>query len=178
MTAAVWVALVAAGVALVQATFSIVQKWKELRWKQAELARELINNWFDWEGSKIALSMVDEGEGDYTLAGYGTYHVNPEIDIPQALGLTQDGPKTRPISNTPKDRLIRKCFDVLFFNFARVEQSIDIGVAKREDVIVPAEYYVAQLAVYKRVIVPYVEFSGFTNGLKFVRYFPSWHASI
>jgi hypothetical protein len=174
LTAAVWVALAAATVALIQAFFSIRQKQRELRWKQAELARELIDNLFEWPASRNALAIVDEGESDYELKGYGRHHVTPSVDIPKALAVSGG----RIVSTDPKDRFIQKCFDVLFFNISRIEHSIDIGVVDRSDVLVPARYYVLQLVPYKNVLEAYIATTGFSSAEKFLRYFTEWTPSL
>jgi len=167
-------ALFAAIVALVQGGFALVQRFREIRWKQAELARQLVDQWFSWEASNNALTMVDEGEGDYSLDRYGTHHVDPVNDIPKALELTTSTEGATTVSNTPKDRFIRKCFDVLLYNFERVEYSIDINVIRRDDVLAPTEYYVGQLAPYKKFLLPYITFTRFSRALKFLTYFKKW----
>ena len=81
--AAVGAALVAALAAVAKGFWALWQQRKELRWKQAELARELVDKWFSWTGSSNALRMVDEGAGEYSIDGYGTHNVVPGADIPR-----------------------------------------------------------------------------------------------
>ncbi|HEU4648848.1 MAG TPA: hypothetical protein VFS33_07275 [Gemmatimonadales bacterium] len=172
--AAVVAALVAALAAVVKGFWALGQQRRELRWKQAELARELVDKWFEWEASNNALRMVDEGLGSYTVDGYGTHQIDPQVDIPRALAVVGSRDDWQPASNTDADRMIRKCFDVLFYCLERVQHSVQIGVVKRDDVVVPAEYYVRQLARFYTPIAAYMDYVDFPRAKKFLCSFKAW----
>lgn len=172
--AAVVAALVAAIAALVKGFWALWQQRKELRWKQAELARALTDKWFSWQGSNVALRMVDEGAGSYTVDGYGTSEVYPASDIPRALAVVGSRENWQSVSNTDTDRLIRKSFDVLLYSFERVQHSVQIGVAQREDFAAPAEYYVKQLSRFYFPIATYLEYVGFARAKEFLESFKTW----
>lgn len=172
--AAVGGALIAALAALVKGFWALWQQKRELRWKQAELARELMDKWFSWEGSNNALQMIDEGPGDYTIKGYGTHRVDPSVDIPRALAVSGSGENWQSVSGSEVDKLVRKSFDVLLYSFERMEHSIRIGVVKRTDVAVPAEYYVKQLARFYLPVSVYMEHVGFQRAPQFLDRFSSW----
>jgi hypothetical protein len=175
--AAVGAALVAVLAALAKGIWALWQQRQELRWKQAELARELMDKWFSWAGSNNALRMVDEGAGEYSVEGYGTHQVDPSVDIPRALAVTGSRDNWQSVSNSELDRLVRKSFDVLLYCFERVEHSIQIGVVKRGDVAVPAEYYVKQLARFYAPIATYMEHVEFPRARQFLERFSGWNSA-
>src|SRR5262249_23226710 len=57
---AVFGGLLTAALAVVQAFLSLWQRRADFRWKQAELARQMIDEMYDFEPSHTALLMIDQ----------------------------------------------------------------------------------------------------------------------
>lgn len=171
--AATFAALFAAIAALVQGAWALRERRRELRWKQAELARVLMDEWFGREPSNTALVMIDEGNGRYGSKDLGAYDVNAG-DVRSALAITGSGDHAHATNSSDKDRFLRICFDALFFQFERAQHSIDIGVVRRKDMEVPTGYYVRRLATFASEVERYLEFSELLRARKFLRSFRGW----
>lgn len=173
-TVAVLAGFITAVLALLQWNTALNQKRDERRWKQAELARRLTDEWFDWKPSGIAMMLIDEGKGVYKLWDGPQYNVNGSEDIPNALRLVVDGDEITEESHEPKDVFVRRCFDNLFYYFERAGHSIKIGVAIGDDFDPHALYYVRRLALYRDVVEKYLLWLGYNNALAFLRRYDAW----
>jgi hypothetical protein len=159
-------ALIAAIVALVTAIANLIQRSRDTRWKQAELARKLFDEIFDFETSNNALIMIDEFSEAFQISGGEDISVS-FADIDAAL--------TVPIKDhSNKAKFIRRSFDALFYYLERMERSIQIKVVKFDDIGNPADYFVERLALHKRFITAYLDFTKYSGALAFLERFPSW----
>ena len=159
--------LAAAILALVQAIAALAQRAREMRWKQAELARKLLDDVYDFDPSHNALIMVDEFAESFQLDNGQEIEVS-FTDIDSALS-------TPVKDHSDKAKYIRRCFDALFYHVERIEQSIRIKLVKLEDVSRPAEYYVERLALHKRSIISYLAFTKYTGAKEFLERFCAWN---
>ncbi len=173
-TVVVLAGFITAVVALLQWNTALKQQRDERRWKQAELARRLTDEWFDWKPSGIAMMLIDEGKGVYKLGDGPQYDINGSEDIPNALRLVVVGNEITEESHEPKDVFVRRCFDNLFYYFERAGHSIKIGVALGEDFDPHALYYVRRLALYQDVVEKYLKWLGYENALAFLRRHNAW----
>ena len=82
--AAIISALVAASIGIAQFRRGVSQSVRELEWKQAEMARTLVNGMMDDEGWQ-AMTMLDWEEGrDYEIAPGTKVRILPR-DVPVAI---------------------------------------------------------------------------------------------
>ena len=161
--------LVAAIVALITAIAGLIQRARETRWKQAELARKLLDDIFDFQPAYNALIMIDEFKESFQMDGGQTTDVSFR-DIDQALMV--------PIQDhSEQARFIRRCFDALLYYLERIEQSIQIKIVIFADIKNPAEYYVERLALHKKSLSCYLTFTKYSGATAFLERFSSWNNS-
>jgi hypothetical protein len=142
------------------------QREEELRWKQAELARQLLDEIFDYGPSNNAWRMVD-GEESFKDELGNEYRINMD-DVRRALPTPWSNERCGP------DVYIRWCFDALFYYLERLEQSVQIKLVRPEDLSAPASYYIALMAGDKKLFEEYARFIRFDRAIAFMNRFPEW----
>jgi hypothetical protein len=150
---------------------------QELQWKQAELARELLDDIFDYKPSNDAWEMVD-GETDFKDMDGVRLHITIE-DVRRALTLTEESgililPNATDSETKQKEKYIRWCFDALFYYLERLEQSLRTEVVRFGDLRSSATYYVALMATDKKYFQDYCKFIGFEGAVAFMNRFLEW----
>lgn len=162
------------GVAGLVAAFKAIMEWrKNLRWRQAEMAKTCLDD--IWGGSAhAALKMLDWTGLLFKLPDGGS---TAQIDHEQrriALRIVE--------TVFPPDDpgpFIRDAFDALFDGFERLEHFIRIKLIRFEDVEPPFRYYVGKLASPEehQVIEAYLNEYGFELATSFLDRFTSWRAA-
>ena len=158
--------LITLGSAVVTVGFAVWQWRKDYRWKQAELARELLDEIFDYAPSNDALRMVD-GEEFYRDEEDHSFNINMNL-VRQAL------PKPWSDSKVGPDVYVRWCFDALFYYLERIEQSVQIKLVRIEDLAGSTSYYITLMARDKKIFTDYAELIGFHRAVAFLNRFPEW----
>jgi hypothetical protein len=105
------------------------QRAEELRWKQAQAAKELLDDIHRHELASQAIHMMDwvDGSAEYNIRE----HLNVVINYPtvlKALALNQGEPCDE------ESAYIRDCFDWLFYRVDRIEHYIRRGLIQFGDV--------------------------------------------
>jgi hypothetical protein len=165
-----------------------LQRDQELLWKQAELARKLLDDIFDYRPSDDAWKMVDE-ETTFVVGGKSSF--SPDLKkrkieikkehIKQALELNKGKTDLMVVLKDPDDeeyqiriKYVRWCFDALFYYLERLEQSIEVNVVRFGDLKSPASYYIAKMSGEKEIYQNYAEFISFHGAVKFMERFSEW----
>jgi hypothetical protein len=157
--------LIAAAFALFQARMSLDQRRRDLRWKQAEMAKKVVDEWFDFEPSKLALQMTEGRKRRYPTGGRSEIILYPEV---------LDALSHEIVRNEHPDLFIQDCFDSLFYFWDRTEQFLCSGLVRFEDVQRPTEFYIGRMAGAKDVFRRYAESIGYTGALAFMNRFSVW----
>lgn len=142
---------------------------RDLRWKQAELARTLLDEIFDYGPSNDAWRMVD-GEETYSDEKGNIYVINMDL-VRQAL------PKPWNEDRGGLEVYVRWCFDALLYYLERLEQSVQIKLVRIEDLTAPTSYYIALMAKDekdKKLFHDYAELIRFHGAIAFMNRFPEW----
>jgi len=130
--------LVAAFKGITEVRESRLQRERELRWKQANLGREIIDEIFDPKSfAGIALDMLDYAPFGRSFGAIPADNDDKIVrmdDIKRALDLTN-------VSMTKKDIYIRECFEWMFYYLERLAYFVEIELLTIEDVRFPLEYY-------------------------------------
>lgn len=166
--ATVAVALITLGSGVITGGFAVWQWRKEYRWKQAELARKLLDEIFDYDPSNDAWRMVD-GEENYKDNNGNPFRVSMD-DVRRAL------PTPWNDDSGGRDVYIRWCFDALLYYLERLEQSVQIRLVRIEDLAASASYYIALMANDKKLFQDYAELIRFHGAVTFMNRFPEWHS--
>src|SRR5260370_15233156 len=106
------------------------QRAEELRWKQAQAAKELLDDIHRHELARQAIHMMDwvDGSAEYNIRE----NLNVVINYPtvlKALTLNHGQPCAE------ESAYIRDCFDCLFYHFDRIEHYIRRGLIQFVDVL-------------------------------------------
>jgi hypothetical protein len=121
--------LIAAFVAISQLKLNANQRKNELRWRQANAAKESINDIHSNNWSRNAVTMLDWSEGQHRLKfeGKDNIEIFYEEDVIRALGKLQSE-----CSDLEQD--IVDCFDWFFYFIDRIEHYIRTNLIEFEDV--------------------------------------------
>jgi hypothetical protein len=164
---AVFSAILTAFTGFLAAWWAVWVWWRDLRWKQAELARTLLDEIFDYGPSNDAWRMVD-GEETYNEEKGNVYLINMD-QVRRAL------PKPWNDDRGGPDVYVRWCFDALLYYLERLEQSVKIKLVRIEDLTAPTSYYIALMANDKKLFQDYAELIRFRGAIAFMNRFPEWH---
>ena len=129
-------ALVAMAIGIGQYRRGVSQSIRELEWKQAEMARTLINAMMKDEGWQ-AMTMLDWKEGrDYEVTPGTRVRILPrEIPVAIEASLRVNGPK-----RTETQQFITDRFDRFLFLVSQLQSAVDSGLYERGDVRFPLEW--------------------------------------
>jgi hypothetical protein len=157
--------LIAAFIGIYQLWQSNVQNGRELRWKQAELAREMVNKMMDDEGWK-AMEMMDwDDEGrEYEINGR-----KEKINVSAVYSALEKS------ESTDKDRHIIDRLDRTFFLVSQLESAVRSDLVRIEDVKFPLSWYAAKrMCPRKRLFEAYMEENAAPETLQFFRRLDEW----
>jgi hypothetical protein len=157
---------VAATLAIYNLILSRKIREKELRFKQAQMGKQIIEEMFDDEAAGNALLMIDFNQRSFDL-GSRKKSIITRDDVLWALNP----------SNQDEDRktvFIRECFDGLFYFLDRIEHFVTIGLTTFADVAVPIKYYATMMSKHKSILVKYIQLTQFERALIFLNRFSTW----
>jgi hypothetical protein len=128
--------LIAAFVASRQLKLNTEQRKTELRWKQANAAREIISDIHSNSWSRNAVTMLDWSEGihRYKFEDGDSVEISYEKDVLPVLKKPQ-----REVTGVEQD--IVYCFDWFFYYINRIEHYIRTNLIASEDVSDIAKLY-------------------------------------
>ncbi len=144
---------------------SNVQSARELRWKQAELAREMVTKMMEDEGWK-AMEMMDwDDEGR-------EYEINGRKEKVNANAVYAALEKSE---STDKDRYIIDRLDRAFFLVSQLESAVRSELVKIEDVRFPLSWYAAKrMCPRKQLFEDYMKENAAPETLQFFQRLDEW----
>lgn len=129
------------------------QRANELRWKQAQASRELLDDIHNHELAKQAVHMMDWSDGS------AEYKINDDLkmtitypEVLKALALNEGD------VCTAWQAYIRDCFDWFFYRVDRIEHYIRRGLIQFEDVKDVFSSYAREVAAHKDVFEKFFQF--------------------
>jgi hypothetical protein len=169
--AAIVSALVAASVAIGQFRRGVSQNIRELEWKQAEMARTIINGMLNDEGWD-AMSMLDWEEGRiYEVASGAKVRILPS-DVGPALeaSLKTDGPR-----RTETQRFIGDRYDRFLFLVSQLQAAVRSGLVRKDDVQFPLSWYVEKrLCGHKTLLLAYIAANSAPESAQYFESLDAW----
>ena len=169
--AAIISALVAATVGIGQYRRAVSQSVRELEWKQAEMARTLVNGMMADEGWQ-AMTMLDWEEGrDYELTPGTKVHILPR-DVPVAIAasLRANGPQ-----RTETQRFITDRFDRFLFTVSQLQAAVRSGLVRLDDVRFPLEWYVEKrICRHKKLLLAHMAENSTIESTQFFESLEAW----
>lgn len=157
--------LIAAFTGIYQLWQGNVQSGRELRWKQAELAREMVNKMMADEGWK-AMEMMDwEDEGrEYEINGQ-----KQKVNVYAVYSALEKN------ESTDKDRHIIDRLDRTFFLVSQLESAVRSELVRVEDVKFPLSWYAAKrMCPRKQLFEAYMKENAAPETLQFFQRLDEW----
>ena len=169
--AAIVSALVAASVAIGQFRRGVSQSVRELEWKQAEMARTIIDGMLKDEGWD-AMTMLDWAEGRiYEIAPGTKVRILP-ADVAPALAaaLQTNGPK-----RTETQRFIGDRYDRFLFLVSQLQTAVRSGLVRKDDVQFPLSWYVEKrLCGHKKLLLAYIAVNSTPESAQYFESLEAW----
>ncbi len=138
--------LIAAFKAIYEMQQNRKQRIKELRWRQASVAKTILDEMFSHKQSGNAVLMLDwnEDKRQYQIMDGG----NEEISYDEVIAALC---KTQLAALNNKERYVRECFDYFFYLLDRIEHNIEIELINFADVESPLQPYVKKINEQQQV---------------------------
>jgi hypothetical protein len=170
-----WVDVLSKGVAIpggLVAVFMAIHQWRQnrilrerdLRWKQATAAKQLIDEMLDDKWAKDATRMLDNSQRKYMVNEKST--AITEQDVINSLEMADKG-------SSEKTQYIWDCFDFFLYYVELMEQSINNGLFKFGDVEFPLGYYARKLreTEINAAMLAYMKRFEYKNSIAFFKRF-------
>lgn len=154
--------LIAAFKAISEMSQSRELRAQELRWRKAQLAREILNSLRIRREFRDALLILDWSGREYKTASGQKEKIFWE-DLPGALVEWKE-----PMGFTTRQMYIRDCFDALYDGMDHIEHYLRTGLLDFEDIKVPMEYYVTKLLERGPATLDYMTYYGFVLARSFL----------
>ena len=169
--AAILSALVAIVVGIGQYRRGVSQSIRELEWRQADMARTMINTMMNDKGWQ-AMTMLDWEEGrTYEIAPGTTVRILPQ-DVPVAIeaALRANGRK-----RTETQRFITDRYDLFLFQVSQLQGAVRSGLVRKDDVQFPLNWYVEKrLCSHKKLLLAYIAENSTPESTQFLESLEAW----
>jgi len=169
--AAILSALVAATVGIANFRRGVSQSIRELEWRQADMARTMVNAMMKDEGWQ-AMTMLDWEEGrTYEIAADLKVRILPQ-DVPVAIeaALRANGRK-----RTETQRFITDRYDRFLFGVSQLQSAVRSGLVRKEDVQFPLDWYVEKrLCPHRKLLLAYIAENSAVESKQFLESLDAW----
>jgi hypothetical protein len=169
--AAIVSALIAAIVGIGQFRRGVSQSVRELEWKQADMARTIVNAMLNDEGWD-AMTMLDWEEGRIYEIAPGTKARILPTDVAPALeaALKTNGPK-----RTDAQRFIGDRYDRFLFVVSQLQAAVRSGLVRKDDVQFPLSWYVEKrLCGHKKLLLAYIAVNSTPESAQYFESLDAW----
>ena len=130
------------------------QRKEELRWRRANLAREMVSDLLHDGDAQRAMQMLDWRQRYYRVQGEA-HETTTEItaeDVLRAL-------RTENLKFSKGEMLIRDSFDAFFGHLQQIQHGVQIGLLRIEDVAYPLRYYARKMSpnldIFRKFLTEY-----------------------
>jgi hypothetical protein len=164
------IAIAGGGIAGFKALYEVregrLQRARELRWKQADASKRLVDEMLSDEKAQCAMRLLDWDAREFEIAP-GIRQPLTKTEMLRALRVTDT-------MFTPAEAFIRDCFDSLFYYLSLFEHYIRQDLVQFSDCIYPVEYYAGAMRANKSVLDLYAKTYGFSRAMAFLGRFAEW----
>ena len=169
--AAILSALVAMTVGIGQYRRGVSQSMRELEWRQADMARTMVNALIKDEAWQ-AMTMLDWEEGrTYEIAPGTTVRILPK-DVPVAIeaALRKNGRQ-----RTETQRFITDRYDRFLFGVSQLQTAVHSGLVRKDDVKFPLNWYVEKrLCSHRKLLLEYIAENSADESKQFFESLDAW----
>ncbi len=162
-----WKAVIEMRRANVERAESRAERSLELRWRQAEAGKQLIDELLKNPKATEALRVLD-------IDGHTILIPGRDKGVDTAHDVLPESLRTTNMTLTKDEVIIREAFDELLGAIDRLEHYIRIGLTLAEDVMPPLEYYARRAAEVKDALEGYARFFEFHRALDFFSRYPQY----
>lgn len=127
------------------------QRYEELRWKQANIAKQLLDELFGHEYSENAVLMLDWNKGQRKYVVGNEFLIISYRDVLLALKKEQSD------SLSDKEMYIRECFDFFFYFVDRIKHYININLINFDDIKAPLKCYARKINDNREVYYSFMQ---------------------
>src|SRR4030095_15406617 len=120
------------------------QRQEELRWRKANLAKDVLNKMWDDALISEATLMLDRSTRDYVIKDGVTSKITGK-EVWTAL-------RSEPVNYTDTEKYVRECFVKLFGTMQEIEHYLSIDLIEFADIEYPFRHLVTKLEVEHDVI--------------------------
>ena len=144
---------------------------RELEWKQADMARTMINALMNDAGWQ-AMTMLDWEEGrSYEIAPGMTVRILPK-DVPVAL---EAALRTKGRQRTETQRFITDRYDRFLFSVSQLHSAVRSGLVRKDDVQFPLNWYVEKrLCPHRKLLLAYIAENSTGESKQFFESLDAW----
>jgi hypothetical protein len=148
------------------------QRDEELRWKQANVAKQLLDELFGHEYSENAVLMLDwnKSKREYVV-GDESLIISYE-DVLTALTKEQSD------SLSEKEIYIRECFDFFFYFIDRIKHYININLTNFEDIKAPLKPYAKKINSHREIYYSFMQAQEYEYAEKLIKQLSNGNKSI
>ena len=139
----------------------LAQRELELRWKQAEAAKKLLDQMLSDPYSVAAMGMLDWNDVEFELESGIKIKVS-QADYLKALRVSD-------LHFDVKEKYIRDCFDYFFYFMATIEHYLDSKLVLLEDVVFPLDYYMRTIDKNRAVFDTFLDFYKLDRSARFMK---------
>ncbi|MDT5121079.1 MAG: hypothetical protein QOC96_561 [Acidobacteriota bacterium] len=133
----------------------------ELRWKQAEAAKKLLDEMLSDSDASAAMKMLDWNDVEFEVKP-GLHLKIGEQDYVKALRVSD-------FNFGDKEQYIRDCFDSLFYYMAMIEHYIYSDLVRLEDVAFPLDYFLRIINRNRVVFDTFLEYYKLNRATRFMK---------
>ena len=169
--AAILSALVAMAVGIGQYRRGVSQSMRELEWRQADMARTMVNAMMKEEGWQ-AMTMLDWEEGRTYEIVPGTIVRIVPTDVPVAIeaALRKNGRR-----RTETQRFITDRYDRFLFDLSQLQSAVRSGLVRKDDVQFPLNWYVEKrLCPHRKLLLEYIAENSADEAKQFFESLDAW----
>lgn len=148
------------------------QREEELRWKQANVAKQLLDELFGHKYSENAVLMLDwnKSKREYVV-GDESLIISYE-DVLTALTKEQSD------SLSEKEMYIRECFDFFFYFIDRIKHYININLTNFEDIKAPLKPYAKKINYHRKIYYSFMQAQEYEYAEKLIKQLSNGNKSI
>jgi hypothetical protein len=142
---------------------------RELRWKQSEQARSVLDELEDDEYANAAMLLLDWDGREVSIAGHYKVFTHKQVD--KALRTTD--------TNFDEDEVvIRDCYDHFFYSLERISLWIEVELISVYDVVFPIGYLAGCMAKRRPVFEGFMCEYDYSRSLRLMKQFESWGGAL
>jgi hypothetical protein len=158
--------LVAAFKAIYEVKQNREQRFKELRWRRANVAKGILDELFSHPQAQYATLILDwsERQREYEIKKGNSQFISYR-EVVAALGQAQNA------DLNDKEVFIRDCFDCFFYLIDRIEHSIRIKLISFEDVDAPLRRYAKKIEIQHDTYENFMKSHGYGLAIQFFKRF-------